>query len=250
VQGEFTITTKRKMAEKENRFENFVFIQKDQFDWNLEGAVHIWRFPVLAADFSLLTDAERIVAIRFRFEADRNRYVTGRRSLRLLLSNYLSVSPSEISIISEKGQKPFIKNPGFPVRFNISHSGQWVVIALAKNELGIDIEKVDSAFDYSSLLLEHFSVAEQQFVSEAEVPADAFYFLWTRKEALMKAEGLGLQENLKTVSTLDERVISGVHKKHWKIKSFRLSHDYPVSLAYSGSPVEIGYFDGSLLLSG
>jgi 4'-phosphopantetheinyl transferase len=237
------------MSDKENRLENFVIIQRDQFDWNLEGAVHIWRFPVLTADFSLLTDAERIVALRFRFEADRNRYVTGRRSLRFLLSKYLAVSPSEIRIISEKGQKPFVKDPGFPVRFNISHSGRWVVVALAKHELGIDIEKVDSAFDYSNLLQEHFSVAEQQFVIDAEVPVDAFYFLWTRKEALSKAEGLGLQENLKTVSALGEFAISGVHKNNWKIKSFSLSPDYPVSLAYSGSPIEIGYFDGSVLLS-
>jgi 4'-phosphopantetheinyl transferase len=237
------------MAEQENRFENFYIIQKDQFDWNLEDAVHVWRFPVLAADFSLLTDAERMVALRFRFEADRNRYVTGRRSLRFLLSKYLAASPTEICIISEKGQKPFIKNTDFPIQFNISHSGQWVVIALAKHELGIDIEKVDSAFDYTDLMQEHFSVSEQQFVSHAEVPVAAFYFLWTRKEALIKAEGRGLQENLKTVSALDEGVISHEHKKNWKIKSFNMSPDYPVCLAYSGSPVEIDYFDGSLLFS-
>jgi 4'-phosphopantetheinyl transferase len=237
------------MAEKENGFENFHIIQRDQFDWNLEDAIHVWRFPVLAADFSLLTDAERMIALRFRFEADRNRYVTGRRSLRFLLSKYLAASPTEILIVSEKGQKPFVKNPDFSVRFNISHSGQWVVVALAKHELGIDIEKVDSAFDYSNLIREHFSVAEQQFVSHAEVPVDAFYLLWTRKEALTKAEGRGLHENLKSVSALGEYAISGAHEKNWKIRSFRLSPEYPVSLAYSGLQLEIGYFDGSLLIS-
>jgi 4'-phosphopantetheinyl transferase len=238
------------MSEKENRFEDFVIVQKDQFDWNLEDAIHVWKFPALTSDLSLLTDAERRVASRFRFEEDRNRYITGRGCLRFLLSKYLALNPFEIPIISEKGQKPFVENPGVPVRFNISHSGQWVVIAISKRELGIDIEKVDSSFDYSNLLQEHFSLAEQQFVSGAKVPVDAFYLLWTRKEAFTKAEGVGLHENLKSVSALSENVISGVHNKKWKIKSFSLSRDYPVSLVYSGSPIDIDYFDGSLLLSG
>src|SRR5450631_1416923 len=98
------------MTKKENRFENFVCIQPDQFDWTLEDAVHVWKFPVSDADFSLLTDSERRIGRRFRFETDRNRYFTGRQSLRFLLSKYLSVIPADICIISEKGQKPFVKN--------------------------------------------------------------------------------------------------------------------------------------------
>jgi 4'-phosphopantetheinyl transferase len=242
--------SKRNMTVKEDRFEDFITIQPDQFDWKLEDAVQIWKFPVLAADFSLLSESEKMIGARFRYEADCNRYVTGRRSLRFLLSKYLSVNPQEICIIAEKGQKPFIKNPGSSIRFNISHSGQWVVVALAQDELGIDIEKIDPAFDYSNLLAEHFSEAEQQFISTADNPVAAFYFLWTRKEALMKALGLGLHEILRTVSVLDECSQYGVRKINWKIKSFNLFPDYPVSLAYCGSPAEIAYFDGGHLLSG
>jgi len=238
------------MTDKENRFEHFDFIQPDPFDWKLERAVHIWKFPVLGGFFSLLTDSEKMIGERFRFDGDRNRYITGRRSLRILLSNYLLLDPMDIRIIAEKGQKPFIENAGAPMRFNISHSGEWVVVALSRDELGIDIEKIDSAFDFSDLLQEHFSPAEQQFVATAKIPVAAFYFLWTRKEAVTKAVGFGLRDNLKTVSVLDQFSPHEEHLKKWMIKSFSFSPDYPVSVAYCSSQPEIGYFDGSHLLSG
>jgi 4'-phosphopantetheinyl transferase len=216
----------------------------------LGNAVHIWKFPVLPVDFSILTDSEKTIAERFRFEDDRNRYITSRKALRNLLAKYLSVNPSDIHIIAEKGQKPYVKSPDTTIRFNISHSGEWVVIALAQNELGIDIEKIDSAFDYSNLLTEHFSVAERQFISSAESPISAFYFLWTRKEALTKAEGLGLREKLSEVSVLGRSSVSGSNKKNWSIKSFNLYPDYPVSIAYSNSAGEICYLDGSHFITG
>lgn len=237
------------MIEKSIVFENLVFIYPDRLDWNLKNKIHVWKFPVSAAGETLLSDAEVMISRRFRFEADRNRFVTGRRSLRFLISKYLSVNPLDIEIVAERGKKPFIRYPDTHVRFNISHSGQWVVVALSYEELGIDIEKINLTFDYSILLEDHFTFAEQRFVVNAEVPATAFYCLWTRKEALLKAAGGGLQEKLNVVSVLDEQNFAEFHKKKWKISSFSLSADYSVSLAYCGSPEEIGYFDGSLLIS-
>jgi 4'-phosphopantetheinyl transferase len=238
------------MSHSENRIKEFVFVQPDQVDWKLGNEVHVWKFPAIPSDFSELNDQEKIVAERFRFEGDRNRYVTGRKSLRNLLAKYHSVDMSDIHIIGEKGQKPQVISPNSTIRFNISHSGEWVVIALAQEELGIDIEWIDSAFDYSNILMEHFGMAERQFISSAENPLSAFYFLWTRKEALAKAEGSGLPENLSWVSVLGRDSISGSNKKKWNIKSFNLSPDYPVSLVYSDSLREIFYFDGSHLFTG
>lgn len=237
------------MTDTENRFEQFDFIQPEPFNWKLEHAVHIWKFPVIGGFFSLLTESEKMIGERFRFDGDRNRYITGRRSLRILLSNYLLMDPMEIRIIAEKGQKPFVENAGTPMRFNISHSGQWVVVALSREELGIDIEKIDSAFDFSDLLQGHFSLAEQQFVVTAKVPVAAFYFLWTRKEAVTKAEGFGIRDNLRAVSVLDNFSLHDGHLKKWMIKSFSFSPDYPVSVAYRSSQTELGFFDGSHLLS-
>src|SRR5664279_321839 len=107
------------MTESENRFEKIAFIEPDLLNWNPGNAVHVWKFPVLPADFSLLTNSEKIIAERFRFDGDRNRYVMGRRSLRFLLARYLLLDPLDIQIIAEKGQKPYLQNPGSTIRFNI-----------------------------------------------------------------------------------------------------------------------------------
>ena len=120
-----------KMIEKDNEFEDLAFLDPGQCNWKLENDIHVWQFPLATADESLLSESELMIGRKFRFEADRNRFFTGRHSVRLLLSKYLCANPLDIRIIAEKGEKPFIKNPETSVRFNISHSGQWVVIALS-----------------------------------------------------------------------------------------------------------------------
>jgi 4'-phosphopantetheinyl transferase len=233
------------MAEQESRSKGIQFMNPVHFSWKPDRDVHVWKFPAISTGLSLLTVSEREFANRFRFEGDRNRFAVGRQALRFLLSKYLSVNPLDIGIISEVGQKPFISIPSTNIYFNISHSGDWVLIAIAKEELGIDIEKVDPDFNFNDLLLEHFSEAEQSFISSEEDSIAAFYFLWTRKEALTKAWGTGLQGNLKMVPALDEFSFFDRHKKIWNLESFRISAEYSGALAYSSQLESIIYYDGS-----
>jgi 4'-phosphopantetheinyl transferase len=232
-------------VEQEYRVKEIQFSHPSHSAWKLNNNVHIWKFPVLNAELSLLSASEKEIAGRFRFDADRNRNVVGRQALRFLLSKYLSVLPSEISIIAVNGQKPYISAPSSHIHFNISHSGDWVLVAMANDELGIDIEKIDTDFNHDDLIREHFSESEEVFISRAADPVSAFYFLWTRKEALTKAWGTGLQENLKMVSALDEYFFSDMHKKTWRLHSFKVSAFYPAAIAYSGASEELIYFDGS-----
>jgi 4'-phosphopantetheinyl transferase len=232
--------------EQESQVKVIEFIRPGPSAWKLDNHVHVWKFPVRDNGFSLLTDPEKEFASRYRFEGDRNRFIIGRQSLRLLLSKYLSVGPMDISIKSENGQKPFVSDPSCKIHFNISHSGDWVLIAVATEELGIDVEKINPSFDFKDLLQEHFNEPEQLFISKAADPVSAFYYLWTRKEALTKARGTGLQENLKMVSALDEYSSSDLNKKILKLESFHVSNFYPAAIAYSGRLENIIFFDGSL----
>ena len=225
--------------EQELKSAEILFTNPDQNSWELGNSVHLWKFPVSPTGFSFLTEPEKEFAGRFRFEADRNRYAVGRRALRFLLSKYLSVSPMEIIISAEKGQKPFISNPSSNIQFNVSHSGDWVLVVFANTPVGIDIERINPEFSYKELLQDHFSEAEQAFISKAADPVSAFYYLWTRKEALTKAWGTGLQENLKQVNVLDLHSIIEMDNKSWQLKSFNISGDYSAAIAYPSNSESI-----------
>lgn len=210
-----------------------------------ENDIHVWKFPVVDTDVSYLSESEKALAIRFHFESDRNRFVVGRQAIRFLLSKYLSVNPAEIVITGEKGQKPVISSPAFPIHFNISHSRDLVLIAIGGKQLGVDLEKIDPTFDYTALLEEHFSEAERKFIAVAQDPLKTFYFIWTRKEALTKAWGTGLLENLKEVSALETNTRTDNEKKSWNVKSFYADQEYPAAIAYSGDSVNFVFLDGN-----
>ncbi|NLB48957.1 MAG: 4'-phosphopantetheinyl transferase superfamily protein [Erysipelotrichia bacterium] len=100
--------------------------------------------------------------------------------LRSLLSSYLKnqLSNSEEKI-NEFG-KPYF--PDAP-RFNISHSGKYLVMALADKEIGIDIE--ENVTRNFSVLKKIFNEAEVKFLKNQE----DFYYLWCSKESLIKCLG-------------------------------------------------------------
>jgi 4'-phosphopantetheinyl transferase len=218
------------------------------YSWELGLDVHVWRFPVVPTNFYFLNEDERTIAQRFRFEEDRLRFSVGRQSLRLLISKYLLVQPQEITFSGERNQKPFIIQPSSRIHFNISHSGGWVLIAIANVELGVDIELVDEDFAYPEILAEHFSGEERDFITGTADPLQAFYYLWTRKEALTKAWGTGLQENLKSANMLSAASWVDTKNKLWKVDSFLILSNYWAALAYPIVSTRVLYFDGRGLL--
>lgn len=223
-----------------------VFTDPGSCPWELKDALHVWRFPAGPVAPSLLTDAEKQFADRFHRPEDRNRFVSSRQALRLLLSKYLSKT-GEIELSLTGAGKLFLPGALSPVFFNLSHSGRWILLAFAKDELGVDIEQVHPQFEFQDLLAAHFNAQEASFVRASPDPAGAFYYLWTRKEALTKAWGTGLQENLQEVAALED----GPHPKNhkaWTLSSFYVSTDYPAAVACAAMPAHILYFEGGSLL--
>jgi 4'-phosphopantetheinyl transferase len=218
------------------------FLSPEYCSWNLSHQIHLWRFSVRPTVSSLLTENEKEFAGRFRFEEDRNRYITGRHALRLLLSLYLRQS-GEILIRSEATGKLYLSNASPGIFFNLSHSGDWVIIGFGTCEVGVDIEKIQPDFIFDDLLAEHFSQAEAHFVLSSPDPRSAFYFLWTRKEALTKAWGTGLQENLKQRDVARDIALIN-NDEVWTVNSMNLSADYPAAVAWAGIPRDIFYFEG------
>jgi 4'-phosphopantetheinyl transferase len=140
---------------------------------------------------------------RFRFERDRRNFVAARCTLRRLLARYTGHPPENIRFrYSERG-KPSLDSDT-SLRFNISHSHGQALFALAYNiDIGVDIEQVRPMrpIAVEQLAQRFFAPAEYDAIvalPEA-VRQDAFFDLWVRKEAYLKACGAGLGGGLASI---------------------------------------------------
>ena len=219
--------------------------------------IHIYRSSLESTDEKLigsellLSPDELQKAYRFKFEKDRDHYITGRALLRNILGKYLNQSPENIIFsYSEKG-KPYIKDS--LIKFNLAHSGSMAVFAFAENaEVGIDIEYMRELPDALEIAKRFFSdeeVKEFMKVSEDEIRA-AFFNCWTRKEAFIKAIGEGLSYPLKdfTVTLIpgDNPEIKWIKKKNdevkeWKLINIQTDQNYISSLAVKAAEVILIY---------
>jgi len=155
------------------------------------------------ADERLLVDEERQRAARYRQAGDRHNFVLGRNLIHHLLRPRGSSAPCSVSL-GPRG-KPFL--PGAPA-YNLSHSGRWVACVVSPEEpVGIDVETFARLKDYRELLALITHPAERRYIEQA--PAEhrltLFKRCWTRKEAILKATGDGLSDNLHAIDVCLER---------------------------------------------
>ena len=163
-----------------------------------EDEVHVWKVDLSAPvpDVRLLSRNEHERAARFHFERDRQHFKAGRSALRIVLGRYLNLPPGSLEFGQTEYGKPFLTNPeASGLLFNLSHSGQVALIAVARErEVGVDVEFMRADFATSEVAEHFFSVAEIYTLSglEAHLRTQAFFNCWTRKEAYVKARGEGL----------------------------------------------------------
>ena len=152
-----------------------------------EEGVDLGRFA------DMLADDERDRARRFRFERDRRRYVVRRGRLRQLLSRHLGNTPSQVRLRAGPFGKPCLAEGD--LRFSLSHSHGIALYAIVRGlEVGCDIERRNRLLAYGPVANRLFSSREARTLGSlpAAQQAEAFFNCWTRKEAYVKARGLGL----------------------------------------------------------
>jgi 4'-phosphopantetheinyl transferase len=154
----------------------------------------------------LLTPEELSKANRYLRPADRLRFIVSRGMLRVLLAQYLEMEPGDIAILTGKNGKPHVQRQGEGTRigFNVSHSRNGIVYAfIEEGEIGIDVEDVSQLPDLDKIIPYVFSDQEMlEFKSLPEdMKVDAFFTCWTRKEAYIKARGVGLGIPLQQINT-------------------------------------------------
>ncbi len=177
------------------------------------GQVHVWAWPIDPAQASfdqsellLLDSAEQERFHRYHFDTDRVRFAIAHLNLRRILGAYLNCGPAEVPILANRLGKPAIASGG-PLYFNLSHSRHIAMLAISmETEVGVDIEDVQPM--EPEVAQYHFSPVEQAALAtlEGEEWLEGFYRCWTRKEAILKAEGVGLQLPL---SSFDVSLLPG-----------------------------------------
>ncbi|MAU72734.1 MAG: hypothetical protein CML04_11630 [Pseudozobellia sp.] len=222
-----------------------------------EEIVDVWivdtdRFPDDLSKFSsILTDSEVKRSQRFKFEKDRRLNILARSALRTLSGNYLKVPANAIHISLGEFDKPFFpEHPDFS--FNVSHSGTCILLAFfRKSIVGVDVELVKEDFNPMELALNFFSVQEIEMLRKLNEKDRhlAFYRIWTRKEAFIKAEGSGLSFPLNqfTVS-LDEKAQllatgwDANERDLWHLKSFEPLKGYVGALAVKSKVADVHFY--------
>lgn len=176
----------------------------------LTSEIHLWRIDLESANAAHTSDANPLSAdeiaraSRFYFEVDRRRFSVTRIALRRILGGYISVDPAEIRFVYTEHGKPDLSQSQNRqcVRFNVSHSGRFGIIAVSlSRRIGVDVEQY-RAMEFLEIARRYFS--EREYSDLKAVPAGElehyFFSYWTRKEAVLKAMGVGIANSLNQIS--------------------------------------------------
>jgi 4'-phosphopantetheinyl transferase len=217
------------------------------------GEIHVWRSS-LALDAaprqrlsSHLSSDEAARAGRFRFERDRNRFVSARGVLRVILAFYLDTSPAQITFCYGDKNKPALADARTGLCFNLSHSGDWAIYAVGSNRnIGIDIEQVRDDIDVEGIATRFFSPKElgRLLAFPLERRTMEFFCSWVRTEAYIKVGGGSLSAPFPLFDShaggLSASSPDGQQSR--QLISFTALPGYPAALAYDGSTADLSFF--------
>lgn len=153
-----------------------------------------------SSDYQVLyeksSNERRTRADRYRRRTDAFRGVTADGLLRYVLGT------SDYTVEKTASGKPFIKGRK-DFHYNLTHSGNWVVLAFGDSEIGVDVEKICADTDIETIASRFFSSEEQQYIWEEPAQSRCRFFeIWTGKESYLKYLGTGLRQDLTSFSVL------------------------------------------------
>jgi len=222
--------------------------------------IHVWAGSLDLTDTarrtlsSTLAPAELRRADRFHFAEHRARFIAARGLLRTVLGRCLDTEPGSLEFQYAAHGKPQLAGRfvATGLQFNLTHRENLALLAVAQNaRIGIDVERTRVMTDASDLVTRFFSPSESaafHSLSAVQQP-EAFFNLWTRKEAWLKATGLGISQYLAQVEVtfllgtgaglvcLPEWLTSD---GPWSLRDLRPAEGFAAALSVEG---EIGEVD-------
>jgi 4'-phosphopantetheinyl transferase len=164
--------------------------------------VSIWQIDlrepaaVVECAAALLTSGERERADRGTAIVRRRR-VLSRAALRIVLARCMGTAPAALRFVTGPSGKPRLDGPG--PHFSVSRSGDWCLIAVTSlGPVGVDVERAEALPELESIVARRFAPADARTIlsQRGEGRLRAFYRVWTRTEAYLKASGVGLAAGL------------------------------------------------------
>jgi 4'-phosphopantetheinyl transferase len=205
--------------------------------------IDVWWIPLCraAGDIpepeSVLSVEERRRAARFRFPEHALRFRVCHTAVRLVLGQYLGQPAETIELATDSAGKPRLAgNSG--LRFNLSHSGDVALLAVTSElEVGVDVEAIRLDLPVDDLE-RYFTVCERErlrLAGSGEIRAQAFFRYWTRKEAVLKADGSGLSGGLDNldISQCPENLVRfpAGGEEWWRVEDLDVPPGYAAALA-------------------
>jgi 4'-phosphopantetheinyl transferase len=221
--------------------------------------LHVWRASLnqdrttILKLLSLLAPDERQRAEKYFRSIDRDRFIIARGVLRKILSAYLHIAPREVRFIYNEYGKPSLSTDQnhCALSFNLSHSKSLALYAVARGRyLGIDIEYIRE--DFATLEIAGYFFSKAEVAALISLPTDqrtiGFFNCWSRKEAFIKAKGMGVSYPLDrfTVSLApgeppallkvddDEREVA-----RWKMYELKPGAGYAAAMIATEPPVTL-----------
>ncbi len=208
------------------------------------GPVRLWLAELHRPDvaWEAVTDAlapsERARAERFHFAADAVLWRRGRGMVRAWLAEELGTAPSSLSFTADERGRPSVDAAPECFDANWSHSGAWLALAVSRSgRVGVDCEVVRADFPMDEVAPDIFSRSERAWMSAGN-HAERFHRLWTAKEALMKATGLGVAlepADIRVHFDADGRIAAFESHPGWRVAELPAPSGVALTVAWAGA---------------
>lgn len=185
--------------------------------------------------------------LKFHFDKDKIRSLVGELLLKKIITTLFNVPCEKMEITRDEYGKPFLLSPSIDLEFNISHAGDWVVVAIDSMEIGIDIEQIVTM--NLEIAERFFTQEEYKYIANQtlqEQKNEQFFRIWTMKESYIKGVGRGLTIPLDSFTTIinnKETTSIRVEEDLRYLNTFRHDTSYFISVCsttpFDGKNIEI-----------
>lgn len=212
----------------------------------------VWVIDLAPSPFegvfrNVLDAQENARASRFYSDEHRRRFIIAHAATRFILASYLGIAATDVHFELNDYGKPLLRSASTPV-FSLSHSHEKALFAIAsEGEIGVDIER-HRELRHADLAKRFFSPIERDALEllVAEIKIEGFFSCWARKEAYIKAKGLGLSIPLHAFSVeasphlpaaLIESQFAPADAERFQFWDLPIAEGYAAALAYSGDTI-------------